>query len=184
MKSSLLAVAALVAALFVTLFSSTPAHASVPQIAASGPVWSLNTLPETAQTVEARVDAILDRHPDATQLSSNQITWPGDGVVLTVLDENATAAGSWCGTGYACVYADANRGGYGYSFYNCSVYRLTQYGFPVNEPGGVSSWYNNQTDGATIRFQNPTKTLSHTAGVGFGNMPSYMNDRAYWLTLC
>ncbi|RKF29301.1 hypothetical protein [Micromonospora globbae] len=131
---------------------------------------------------EDRIGAILAAHPDATRLSANQVAWPDDGVVLTVTD--ADTAGSWCQTGRACIHADANRGGYGYAFYRCQTYRLPEYGFPIGQRGGASSWYNNQTGGAKIRFEDEWFTLTPvTAGYGFGNMPSYMNDRAYWLEL-
>lgn len=68
--------------------------------------------------------------------------------------------------------------------YDCGVYRLTLYGFPTNYHGGVSSWFNNQTGGAKVKFENPTRSLGLIAGHGFRNMPGYLNDRAYWLTLC
>ncbi|RGC68569.1 hypothetical protein C5N14_12785 [Micromonospora sp. MW-13] len=133
---------------------------------------------------EDRIRSILAGDPHATRLSANQVAWPDDGVVLTLTDGDADAAGSWCGTGRACVHADANRGGYGYAFYYCQVYRLPNYGFPTGERAGASSWYNNQTGGAKIKFEDEWFTLTPVvAGYGFGNMPSYMNDRAYWLTL-
>lgn len=133
---------------------------------------------------EGRIDAILAGDPAATRLAANQVAWPDDGVVLTVTDGDLDAAGSWCGTGYACVHADANRGGYGYAFYECRVYRLPEYGFPTGQRAGASSWYNNQTDGAKIMFEDEWFTLPRVlAGHGFGNMPSYLNDKAYWLHL-
>ncbi|MEV4132843.1 hypothetical protein AB0J72_11845 [Dactylosporangium sp. NPDC049742] len=130
---------------------------------------------------EAEIARILAADPAATRLSADQVAWPDDGVVLTVTGE---AAGSWCGTGRACVYADANRAGYGYAFYRCGAYRLPEYGFPTGQRAGASSWYNNQTGGAKIRFEDEWFTLTPVlAGSGFGNMPSYLNDRAYWLDL-
>ncbi|MBO4208419.1 hypothetical protein [Micromonospora echinofusca] len=148
-------------------------------------LFAASTTPATAAppgtSAEDRVDQILAADPDATRLSANQVAWPDDGVVLTV---GVDAAGSWCGSGYACVHADANRGGYGYAFYDCRTYRLPEYGFPTYQRGGASSWYNNQTDGAKVKFEDEWFSLTPVvAGYGFGNMPSYLNDRAYWLYL-
>ncbi|MGK5672151.1 hypothetical protein ACSNOB_04800 [Micromonospora sp. URMC 106] len=164
-RGMLLALSLVTTTIVLSSTSAAPATASPP-----------NTL------AEDRITEILASDPRATRLSANQVAWPNDGVVLTVTDVDAT--GSWCGTGRACIHADANRAGYGYAFYRCGTYRLPEYGFPTGQRGGASSWYNNQTGGAKIRFEDEWFTLTPvTAGYGFGNMPSYMNDRAYWLSL-
>lgn len=69
-----------------------------------------------AETIESQIVTILENDPKATRLSENQVTWRADNVVLTLTDDSTTAAGSWCGTGYVCVFSDINRTGYGYAF--------------------------------------------------------------------
>lgn len=141
-----------------------------------------------ATKLQRQVDQVL-RHgaPGARQVGANRMRWPRDGVTLTLSVQRTahTARFSDCKRGFVCLWQDGNGTSRRVQFYRYGTYALARYGMPARTHRGASSYFNNQTGGASAYVRGwrdrPSNIFTFWL-IGHGNFFA-LNDRASSLTL-
>jgi hypothetical protein len=136
-----------------------------------------------ATKLERQVDRVL-RHaaPGAKQVAPTRVTWPRDGVTLTLSPTRGARAARFydCPLRYACLWQDANGLGRRVQFLHYRTYKLAAYGMPAGTRCGATSYFNNQTGGAGAVLRGTRWTYWMFE---LGNLPRKLNDRARTITL-
>lgn len=136
----------------------------------------LTPTPALAQAASAKdpVAAFLADHPDATRVSSNQVSWHDGDVVLTFPGRLLPRLTSTCYSGWSCLYEHSDFGGRKLQFRSCGYTQsLGPYGFA----NAASSWVNRRSAAAVVRdsgallWTEPRHSSSRYVG-------SAANDRA------
>jgi hypothetical protein len=150
---------------------------------AVGPAGADASLSGTeAAKLQSQVDHVL-RHskPGGRQVAPNQVSWPRDGVSVTIpVAGTARASGlSECKRGYACLWMHFNYRGWIARFYHYGTYRLSDYGLGRFDERGASSYYNHQTGGARATLH---ATFDFSMR-GYGNLYGALDERGRSITL-
>lgn len=143
-------------------------------------------------SMQQRIDAVLEAHPDGVQIDANEVSFDGGKIVLTLaatptsslsalIGVQPLSVGS-CASGYYCVWSSTNYGGNklslsgclasGYSV-NLTSYLATRYSAANNKNGAIEKLYNSSgtllyslgyTVGNPNTSSNPTKVTCFTTG--------------------
>ena len=142
-----------------------------------------------ATPLQRQVDRVLEQSsPGGRQVAPNRITWPRAGVTMTLARPGTARAAALrdCPRGYACLWQDAGYTSRRVQFFHYRTYRLSAFGMPAGKRRGASSYFNNQTDGASavLTFgvganDRPLKLSMQ----GHSNLFGRFNDAARWITL-
>ncbi|MDH6229024.1 MULTISPECIES: hypothetical protein [Streptomyces] len=109
--------------------------------------------PQAAQQLQNRVDAYIEKHPEAQQISADTLKIPGGTVTLAApgTDRTNSPTAISCSNYYLCI-----QDGYGdrYNYYTCGLYSFSGLGDGV--------FNNNQSSGTVARFYNSDRSLRWT----------------------
>ncbi|MBW9111301.1 hypothetical protein [Microbacterium ureisolvens] len=113
----------------------------------------------TSDSLQDRIDQVLEDYPGGTQTGSREISW-NDGEIILTLAEGASlfAVGS-CSTGSFCAYSGTSLSGARISFTNCTG---TNSVAPLGSP--VRSFANARSSGTVGAFNGGTVVDSTAAG--------------------
>ena len=146
---------------------------------------------QTTSSIQDMVNAVLEEHPGAVQISPNEVSFKNGAVILAFPNgKEAAESGSdvhangtvyGCPDGAYCFYEHANWGGRRLTFSDCSasgtVQSLWDYGFG----NMTTSWVNNKNAYVVVKASvaGPDVTLwNENAFARSANVGAGANDRA------
>ena len=113
----------------------------------------------TGDTLQDRVDQVLEDYPGGTQIGAGEISWNGGEIVLTLAGGVSLASVGSCATGSFCAYTGTSLSGTRISFTNCTG---TNSVAPLGSP--VRSFANARSAGTVGAFNGGTVVDSTPAG--------------------
>lgn len=122
-------------------------------LVASGPAASA-----TDDSLQSRIDAVLEEFPGGVQIAPDQVSWESGEVILTLEGAATPFSVGNCATGAFCAYTGSSLSGTRLQFTNCSG---TNSVAPLGAP--VRSVANARTSGSVYAYNGSTKVLTVAA---------------------